>query len=94
MSGTPYTITASGAIHADDAISYVPGAPTVTPAPRNYTSPGGDVTVRAANGNLQILSGTTVASSTPLDDVASLTVNGKDGVANLALEVGWRIGRR
>ncbi|OYV64624.1 MAG: hypothetical protein B7X07_05880 [Actinobacteria bacterium 21-64-8] len=50
--------------------------------PVNYASPGGGVTVRVVNGSLQILSGSTIASSTPLADVTSLTVSGADGVAN------------
>jgi hypothetical protein len=50
--------------------------------PVSYTSLGGEVTVQAVNGNLQILSGATVASTTPLADVTAVTINGAAGVAN------------
>ncbi|HVC96995.1 MAG TPA: DUF4214 domain-containing protein [Pirellulales bacterium] len=54
---------------------------TVT-GPVNFTSPGGDVTVKGVNGNLEIVSGATVVSTTPLGEVASVTITGADGVAN------------
>ena len=38
VSGNPYTITASGAVDADYAISYVAGSLTVTPAPLTITA--------------------------------------------------------
>ena len=38
VSGSPYTITASGAVDADYTISYVAGALTVTPAPLTITA--------------------------------------------------------
>jgi hypothetical protein len=38
VSGSPYTITASGAVDADYTISYVAGALTITPAPLTITA--------------------------------------------------------
>ena len=43
VSGSPYAITASGAVDADYVISYVPGDLTVTPAPLTVTGSGTQV---------------------------------------------------
>jgi uncharacterized delta-60 repeat protein len=50
--------------------------------PVSYSSSGGNISVTAVNGNLEILAGTSVVSSTPLTDVTSVSVNGANGVAN------------
>lgn len=47
-----------------------------------YSSAGGDVTVKVSGGNLQIVAGTSVVSSTLLADVTSVRIDGADGVPN------------
>ncbi|HQU44396.1 MAG TPA: Ig-like domain-containing protein, partial [Pirellulales bacterium] len=78
--GTPtVTITVHHDAVTPDAV--VKDAVSVS-GPVSYASPGGAVTVKLVNGDLEVLARTTVASSTPLDDVSSLTVTGATGVAN------------
>jgi ELWxxDGT repeat protein len=50
--------------------------------PVSFNSTGGAVSVTVANGNLEIVAGSNVVSSTPLADVTSVTVNGAAGIAN------------
>ncbi|OYV87471.1 MAG: hypothetical protein B7Z73_10035, partial [Planctomycetia bacterium 21-64-5] len=74
----PITIT----LHHDTAPNATIAATADVGGPEMFNSPGGDVTVDVVNGKLQIITGSTVASSTTLSEVNSLTLNGKNGVAN------------
>lgn len=79
--GLSITIDASGSV-TGVMVNVGAGSTLVLNGEVTYTSPGGNVAVTSANGNLQIVLAGSIVSSTPLDDVTSLTVNGATGTAN------------
>ncbi|HEX7378698.1 MAG TPA: DUF4214 domain-containing protein, partial [Pirellulales bacterium] len=82
----PGTFSATVTVHHDAVTPDATVQDTVTVssplAPVSYTSPGGDATVTAVNGNLEVLAGAAVEISRPLADVSAVTINGASGIAN------------